>query len=126
MTISTQVPELQRIIVLQPIRQRLIFAQQRLQDRHVPFHLAALSYLRICCNALQTYQCLGLSEVPAKHSKTPYLTLVNQLIERHPDWWKLCCVSQNGYLISGDRSIRELLKPLNSFVEQILTAPQIQ
>ncbi|MDX2232585.1 MAG: hypothetical protein NW220_23345 [Leptolyngbyaceae cyanobacterium bins.349] len=125
MTISTQVPELQRIIVLQPIRQHLIFAQQRLQDRHVPFHLAALSYLRICCTAMQTYQRLGLSETSAINSTTPYLTLINQLIERHPDWWKLCYVSEHGYLISGDRCIRELLQPLNLFTEQILTAPQL-
>lgn len=124
MTISTQVPELQKIIVLQPIRQHLIFAQQRLQDRHVSFQLAALSYLRICCTAMQTYQRLGLSGTAGLNSKTPYLTLVNQLIERHPDWWKLCCVNDTGYLISGDRRIRELLQPLNTFVEQILEAPQ--
>ena len=126
MTISTQVPELQQIIVLQPIRQHLIFAQQRLQDRYVPFHLAALSYLRICCTAMQTYQRLGLSGTFAINSKTPYLTLVNQLVERHSDWWRLCWVSEYGYLISGDRRICELLQPLNTFAEEILTAPQIQ
>lgn len=125
MTISTQIPELQKIIVLQPIRQHLIFAQQRLQDRHVPFQLAALSYLRICCTAMQTYQRLGLNSTPILDSKTPYLTLIKKLLERHSNWWLLCCVSERGYLISGDRTIRELLQPLNNFAAQILEAPQI-
>lgn len=125
MTISTQVPELQKIIVLQPIRQHLIFAQQRLQDRYIPFQLAALSYLRIVCTAMQTYQRLELNSTPILNSKTPYLTLVEKLLERHPNWWMLCCVSKHGYLLSGDRAIRELLQPLNDFVAQILKAPQI-
>lgn len=33
MTISTKALELQPVIVIQPIRQRLLFAQQRLLDR---------------------------------------------------------------------------------------------
>lgn len=124
MTISTQVPQLQKIIVLQPIRQHLIFAQKRLQDRYVPFQLAALSYLRICCTAMQTYQRLGLNPTPILDSKTPYLTLVEKLLERDPRWWMLCCVSDYGYLVSGDRTIHELLQPLNDFAAQILEAPQ--
>jgi hypothetical protein len=123
MTISTQVPELQRIIVLQPIRQHLVFAQQRLQDRYVPFQLAALSYLRICCSAIQTYQRLGVNPTPILDSKTPYLTLVEKLLERHPSWWMLCCVSEYGYLISGDPTICALLQPLNDFAAQILELP---
>jgi len=123
MTISTQVCEIERVIVLYPIRQRLEFAQERLQNRRVPFHLAALSYLQICCAALQTYQRLGLSEIPTASSQTSYLTLISQLIERHQNWWQLCYVSEHGYLISSDRRIRELLHPLNHFVEQILQPP---
>jgi len=125
MTISTQVPELQKIIVLQPIRQHLVFAQQRLQDRHVPFQLAALSYLRIVCSAMRTYQRLGLNSTSTPDSKTSYLTLIEKLLKHHPNWWMLCCVSEYGYLISSDRTIRELLQPLNTFVEQILESPQL-
>ncbi|NJO43865.1 MAG: hypothetical protein HC865_25695 [Cyanobacteria bacterium RU_5_0] len=125
MTISTQVPELQRIIVLQPIRQHLMFAQQRLQDRNVPFQLAALSYLRICCSAMKIYQQFGLILTSTEDSKTPYLALVNRLLARHPEWWRLCCVNDHGYLISGDRRVRELLQPLNTFMTQILEAPQV-
>ncbi|HEY9642450.1 MAG TPA: hypothetical protein V6C57_18330 [Coleofasciculaceae cyanobacterium] len=125
MTISTQAPGLQRVIVLQPIRQRLIFAQQRLQDRYVPFQLAALSYLRICCSAMQTYQCFELNATPAIHSRTPYLTLVDQLMAQHPNWWELCGISENGYLVSGDRHIHELLQALNDFIVDILEAPQM-
>jgi len=124
MTISTQMPELQRIIVLQPIRQHLVFAQQRLQDRNVPFQLAAASYLRICCTAMQTYQRLGLTPRTSVNSKSPYLALLDQLGERHPDWWRLCYVSDRGYLVSSDRTIAQRLQPLNDFVAQILEAPQ--
>lgn len=120
MIISTQVPELQKIIVLQPIRQHLIFAQQRLQDRYVPFQLAALSYLRICCTAMQTYQWLGLDSTSILDSKTSYLTLIEKLLEHHPNWWMLCCVSEYGYLISSDPIINRLLQPLNQFAAQIL------
>ncbi|HSN66905.1 MAG TPA: hypothetical protein VLS94_09705 [Fusibacter sp.] len=120
MTISTQLPELQKIIVLQPILQHLVFAQQRLQDRHVPFQLAALSYLRICCTAMQTYQRLGLYPTPILDSKAPYLFLLEKLLEHHPHWWMLCCVSEYGCLISGDPIINRLLQPLNQFVVQIL------
>jgi hypothetical protein len=120
MTISTQVQKPQTITVLRPIFQLLSFAQNRLQDHHVPFQLAALSYLRICCSAMRTYQRLGLNPTPPVISNTPFLTLINQLIERQQNWWTLCLVSENGYLISNDRCIQELLQPLNTFMAQIL------
>jgi hypothetical protein len=125
MTISTQAPALQRIVVLRPVRQNLVFAQQRRQDRTIPFRLAAVSYLRICCSALQTYQRLGLEETLATNPETSYLRLLGQLLKQHPEWWKLCCVSEHGYLISADHHIRELLHPLNDFVVKILEAPPI-
>lgn len=125
MTITSQAPELQRIIVLQPIRQHLIFAQKRLQDRNIPFQLAATSYLRINCAAMQVYQRLGLKPAPTLTSKTPYLTLIEQLIEHHPNWWLLCSVNDNGYLVSSDRYIQALLQPFTSFAEQLLEAPSI-
>ena len=120
MTTSTQAPQLQRITVLKPLRQQLVFAQQRLQDRHVPFHLAALSYLRICCSTMQTYRRLGFDIPLPGDSRTPYLTLLNQLIEQHSEWWLLCYVNEKGYLISRDRSILNLLQPLNDFLGQML------
>jgi hypothetical protein len=126
MTISTQAPELQKTIVLQPVVlqalcQRLRFAQQRLQDRSVPLQLSALSYLRIVYSVMQTHRRLGLGSNVALPSTTPYLTLLNQLIERCPDWWTLCSVSE-GYLVSDDCQIQALLQPLNGFVKQILNA----
>lgn len=134
MNALTQATKLQKQIVsrplasqtstLQSIRQKLIFAQQRLQDRHVPFQLAALSYLRLTCAGMQSAQRIGFSETLANDSKTPYLTLVYQLSEQSPHWWRFCQVSETGDLISSDRQIQALLQPLNTFVAEILKASE--
>ena len=124
MTISTHSCGLQSVIVLNSVCQQLIFAQQRLQDRNIPFYLGALSYLRISCAALRTYQKLELHSPSGFVSKTPYMTLLNQLAGRHQEWWKLCKVDDLGYLVSSDRHINALLPPLNTFVAQILEVPQ--
>jgi hypothetical protein len=106
-------------IVPQSIRQNLLFAQQRLRACDIPFHLAALSYLRIVCAAMRTYQRIdGIT--PPVTSKQPYLNLVYQLLEQSVDWWTLCSISETGCLISSDRQIQALLQPLNTFAEQIL------
>ncbi|MFM7426389.1 MAG: hypothetical protein ACKO7W_15580 [Elainella sp.] len=134
MNALTQAAKLQQRLVsplapqppaLPAIRQKLIFAQQRLQDRHVPFQLAALSYLRLTCAAIQSAQRIGfsetlVSETLANQSKTPYLTLVYQLSEQSPHWWRFCQVSETGNLVSSDRQIQALLQPLNAFVAQLL------
>lgn len=129
MTISTQAPELQKTIVLQPVvlqslRQRLIFAQKRLQDRHVPLQLSALSYLRIVCSVMRTHQRLGLGGEFSIDATSPYLTLLSQMAERCPDWWTRCEV-RAGDLISDDEQIQALLHPLNCFVQQILEAADV-
>jgi hypothetical protein len=141
MNTLTQTAKLQKQFVSQPlasqpstlpaIRQKLMFSQQRLQDRHVPFQLAALSYLRLTCAAMQAAQRIGFSETLASEtlasetlpssSKTPYLTLVYQLSEQSPHWWQFCQVSETGDLISSDRQIQALLQPLNSFSAQIFS-----
>jgi hypothetical protein len=107
-------------LALQPIRQKLIFAQQRLQDRSLPLQLAALSYLRITCAAMQTAQHLGYLDYGEAPAKTPYLTLLRQLGKQSSSWWQLCQVSETGHLISSDRQIQTLLQPLNAFAAQVL------
>lgn len=130
MTISTQAPELQKTIVLQPVvlqslRQRLQFAQQRLQDTAVPLQLSALSYLRIVYSVMRTHQRLGLGGDISIHSTTPYLTLLHQLSDQRSDWWTLCQVSPDGSLMSEDVQIQALLQPLNGFAQKILNADSI-
>ncbi|MFM7221048.1 MAG: hypothetical protein ACKO21_12710, partial [Nodosilinea sp.] len=75
MNALTQAAKLQQRLVsplapqppaLPAIRQKLIFAQQRLQDRHVPFQLAALSYLRLTCAAIQSAQRIGFRDLQRK------------------------------------------------------------
>ena len=125
MLISAQIPELHQMIVLQPICQHLQFAQRCLRNRNLSFQVAALAYIRICCIAMQTYQRSGIRSGHTVGSTPSYLVLVERLTEHHSDWWNLCCASENGYLISADRTIRDLLQPLNDFAIQILEICQI-
>jgi hypothetical protein len=123
LTQSTQRPVLLQTIASQPIvprsiSQNLRFAQQRLRDCHVPFHLAALSYLRVVCAAMRSAQQFGIN--PPIADRQPYLNLVYQLLEQSVDWWTLCSINEKGCLISSDRQIQALLQPLNTFAEQIL------
>lgn len=120
MTTSTQMPQLQRVVVLQPVRYHLVFAQQRLLDRTIPFQLRAQSYLRICCSAIKTYQRLCLYSAAAPNSNTPYLTLLGQLVDYNPKWWQACHIDSIGYLVSNDPIIDQWLQPLNLFAAQIL------
>lgn len=124
MTVSTQAPELQQVMVLQPIRKHLLFAQDRLLDPNIPFQLRALSYLRICSTAIRTYQRLELL-APSLDSKTPYLTLLGDLTNQHPEWWRFCEIADRGYLISSDRTINRILQPLNAFVALLLDLSQV-
>ncbi|MCU0567117.1 MAG: hypothetical protein MUF49_11030 [Oculatellaceae cyanobacterium Prado106] len=118
----TQVPNLQETLILQPVRHNLAFAQQRLQDHQIPFHLSTRSYPRLVCAALQIYQRLNLLGIPPIAPNISYLNLIQQLLEYSSGWWMLCQVSETGYLVSSDRHIQSLLTPLNTFAAQILEA----
>jgi hypothetical protein len=117
-------PALQTAIALHSIRQKLTVAQQYLQDCHSPFQLAVLTYLRLIGLAMQTAQRANLRELLPIPSKTPYLSVLGQLIAQSPDWWQQCDVSEEGYLTSSDCTLQMLIQPFNTFVQQALNLIQ--
>ena len=123
MSLSTQVPESQRVVAPQLVLHYLRLAQHRLHDRHISFQLAALAYLRLSCVAICLQQ--RQRSLSTLEAKTLYLALLDRLTKAHPRWWEQCCVSEYGYLISGDHQIRALLQPLNTAVERILEESQM-
>ena len=107
------------------VRHQLMYAQQKLMMPNIPLELSAISYIRICCNAMRKYHRLKKAANPTKSiswdNQTPYLNLLGRLLREAPDWWATCYISDAGLLKSHNPKIQQLLQPLNAFVQAIDT-----
>lgn len=103
------------------IRKQLNFAQHKLLSTNIPLQLRATSFIRICCSAMQAYHTLtsGPPSIYPKYwnANTPYLHLLKLLADENSQWWMTCTVSYEGLLESSNPVIRQLLHPLNTFVQ---------
>lgn len=96
----------------------LQFARKKLFDSAVPLQIRAVAYIRIGCSEMCRHTLPAKDTASAKDSKISYRHLLTALSNHQADWWNLCSIHHDGYLISNDQKIGELLDPLNTFVAQ--------
>lgn len=98
----------------QVIRQLLQAAQQKLQTSRIPHFLKVTQYIKLCCLAFQN----SLLEEQKAALDNLYHTLLQWLWECEPDWWEQCVITDSCKIISCNARIRDLLQPLEDFVER--------
>lgn len=103
---------LQTTIKDKTIEKQLEAARQKLQSHHSPRLLRVISYLRICCSAMQKIYLHESKGKESEHRVSPYLSLLKSLSEYDTEWWKKCEITARGELKTDDPVIDKLLRPL--------------
>lgn len=99
------------------VQKLLILARHKLRSAQAPTLLKILSYLRLCCLAIQR-TCLGEPSCPA--SNNLYLRLLQALMNSEPTWWNHCHISNSGHLSCTSPQLEPLIQPIEAFVQYSL------
>ena len=101
----------------QTVLDQLTFARRKLFAPDIPLYLKAISYLRICCSAMNKLDYFPSNDRGSNYHKTPYLSLLKSLSQADSQWWNKCHVTYEGKLRSNDPIIDRLLQPLDHFID---------
>ncbi len=88
----------------------LKYAQNLLLNPHLNNRYRIISYLRLCCLAIQRCRATGVDLAPELDAKRPYLALLENFYQHDPFWVSRCSISSGGTASSSDPWINRHLE----------------
>jgi hypothetical protein len=108
----------------------LNFAKSKLLDSTVLLQLRAVSYVRLCCRAIdrlnQSTPVVEPQNFRLQRADSLYTKLLRQLTNQNPRWWEQCNADEHGILQSSNTEINQLLQSLGDVIQFFISQPKIK